>query len=53
MRLGITAGLCTLISHDAEKNGDRYEALYSFYFGDYGHISVQVHQYRHEVTHSL
>lgn len=42
LRLGITAGLCTLISHDAEKKGDRYEALYSFYFGDYGHISVQV-----------
>jgi allene oxide cyclase len=41
LRLGITAGLCTLISHDAEKKGDRYEALYSFYFGDYGHISVQ------------
>jgi len=40
-RLGITAGLCTLISHNDEKNGDRYEALYSFYFGDYGHISVQ------------
>lgn len=40
-RLGITAGLCTLIEHNSEKNGDRYEALYSFYFGDYGHISVQ------------
>lgn len=40
-RLGITAGLCTLISHSDQKNGDRYEALYSFYFGDYGHISVQ------------
>jgi len=40
-RLGITAGLCTLISHNDEKSGDRYEALYSFYFGDYGHISVQ------------
>jgi len=40
-RLGITSGLCTLISHNAEKKGDRYEALFSFYFGDYGHISVQ------------
>jgi allene oxide cyclase len=40
-RLGMTAGLCTLISHNDEKKGDRYEALYSFYFGDYGHISVQ------------
>ncbi|KAJ7532945.1 hypothetical protein O6H91_13G026700 [Diphasiastrum complanatum] len=41
-RLGITAGLCILIEHNSEKNGDRYEAIYSFYFGDYGHISVQV-----------
>lgn len=40
-RLGITAGMCTLISHNAEKKGDRYEAVYSFYLGDYGHISVQ------------
>ncbi|XP_031478279.1 allene oxide cyclase, chloroplastic-like isoform X1 [Nymphaea colorata] len=40
-RLGITAGLCILIQHVPEKNGDRYEAIYSFYFGDYGHISVQ------------
>ncbi|KAH7651507.1 Allene oxide cyclase protein [Dioscorea alata] len=40
-RLGITAGLCILIQHVKERNGDRYEAIYSFYFGDYGHISVQ------------
>ncbi|CAI9785351.1 unnamed protein product [Fraxinus pennsylvanica] len=40
-RLGITAGLCILIQHVAEKKGDRYEAVFSFYFGDYGHISVQ------------
>lgn len=40
-RLGITAGLCVLIQHVPEKNGDRYEAIYSFYFGEYGHISVQ------------
>ncbi|KAG8382936.1 hypothetical protein BUALT_Bualt05G0131700 [Buddleja alternifolia] len=40
-RLGITAGLCVLIQNLQEKNGDRYEATYSFYFGDYGHISVQ------------
>nr|UAD82002.1 allene oxide cylase [Lilium hybrid cultivar] len=40
-RLGITAGLCILIQHVPEKGGDRYEAIYSFYFGDYGHISVQ------------
>ncbi|GFZ18497.1 allene oxide cyclase 2 [Actinidia rufa] len=40
-RLGITAGLCVLIQHVPENNGDRYEAIYSFYFGDYGHVSVQ------------
>ncbi|CAK8535505.1 unnamed protein product [Lathyrus sativus] len=40
-RIGITAGLCILIQHVPEKKGDRYEAIYSFYFGDYGHISVQ------------
>ncbi|KAK9091166.1 hypothetical protein Sjap_024343 [Stephania japonica] len=40
-RLGITAGLCVLIQHVPEKKGDRYEATYSFYFGDYGHLSVQ------------
>ncbi|KAG1346508.1 allene oxide cyclase, chloroplastic [Cocos nucifera] len=40
-RLGITAGLCVLIQHVPERGGDRYEAIYSFYFGDYGHISVQ------------
>ncbi|XP_028768651.1 allene oxide cyclase, chloroplastic-like [Neltuma alba] len=40
-RIGITSGLCVLIQHVPEKKGDRYEAIYSFYFGDYGHISVQ------------
>ncbi|KAM3285906.1 allene oxide cyclase, chloroplastic [Capsicum chacoense] len=40
-RIGITAGLCILIKHEEEKKGDRYEAVYSFYFGDYGHIAVQ------------
>ncbi|RWR85519.1 allene oxide cyclase [Cinnamomum micranthum f. kanehirae] len=40
-RIGITAGICVLIQHVPEKKGDRYEAIYSFYFGDYGHISVQ------------
>ncbi|KAJ8494038.1 hypothetical protein OPV22_015759 [Ensete ventricosum] len=40
-RLGITAGLCVLIQHVPECVGDRYEAIYSFYFGEYGHISVQ------------
>ncbi|KAK6125468.1 hypothetical protein DH2020_040801 [Rehmannia glutinosa] len=40
-RAGITAGLCVLIKNEPEKKGDRYEATYSFYFGDYGHIAVQ------------
>ncbi|KAK9676150.1 hypothetical protein RND81_11G057900 [Saponaria officinalis] len=40
-RVGITAGLCILIQNVPEKKGDRYEAIYSFYFGDYGHLSVQ------------
>jgi allene oxide cyclase len=40
-RIGITAGICILIQHKAEKNGDRYEAIYSFHFGDYGHLAVQ------------
>ncbi|ESR44055.1 hypothetical protein WN944_005284 [Citrus x changshan-huyou] len=40
-RVGITAGICILIENKPEKKGDRYEATYSFYFGDYGHIAVQ------------
>lgn len=40
-RVGITAGICILIEHKEEEKGDRYEAIYSFYFGDYGHIAVQ------------
>ncbi|KAL2329707.1 hypothetical protein Fmac_017288 [Flemingia macrophylla] len=40
-RIGITSGICILIQNKAEKKGDRYEAIYSFYFGDYGHIAVQ------------
>lgn len=40
-RVGLTAGICVLIQNKAEKKGDMYEAIYSFYFGDYGHISVQ------------
>ncbi|KAI8526970.1 hypothetical protein RHMOL_Rhmol12G0040200 [Rhododendron molle] len=40
-QLGITAGLCILIKNDPEKKVDRYEATYSFYFGNYGHIAVQ------------
>ncbi|KAK2663055.1 hypothetical protein Ddye_001629 [Dipteronia dyeriana] len=40
-RIGITAGICILVQHKKEKKGDRYEAIYSFYFGEYGHIAVQ------------
>ncbi|KAI6691580.1 hypothetical protein NL676_028408 [Syzygium grande] len=40
-RLGITAGICILIQNKPEEKGDRYEAIFSFYFGDYGHIAVQ------------
>ncbi|KAG2714946.1 hypothetical protein I3760_03G053000 [Carya illinoinensis] len=40
-RAGITAGICILIENKPEKKGDRYEAIFSFYFGGYGHISVQ------------
>ncbi|PON59503.1 Allene oxide cyclase [Parasponia andersonii] len=40
-RLGITSGICVLIRHVPEKKGDRYEAIFSFYFGEYGHLSVQ------------
>ncbi|GLU10816.1 hypothetical protein SLE2022_275970 [Rubroshorea leprosula] len=40
-RVGITAGLSILIQNKPEKKGYRYEAIYSFYFGDYGHKSVQ------------
>ncbi|KAG6484960.1 hypothetical protein ZIOFF_053485 [Zingiber officinale] len=50
-RLGITAGICVLIQHVPERNGDRYEAIYSFYFGDYGHISVQGAYLTYEETY--
>ena len=41
-RLGITAGVCMVIRYNQQKGGCLYEATYSFYFGDLGHISVQV-----------
>ncbi|NP_001311907.1 allene oxide cyclase 4, chloroplastic-like [Nicotiana tabacum] len=50
-RIGITAGLCILIKHEEEKKGDRYEAIYSFYFGDYGHIAVQGSYLTYEDTY--
>ncbi|XP_021769078.1 allene oxide cyclase 4, chloroplastic-like [Chenopodium quinoa] len=40
-RLGITAGMCIVIQNKPEKNGVRFEAVYSMYFGDLGHISIQ------------
>ncbi|KAG5623547.1 hypothetical protein H5410_008765 [Solanum commersonii] len=50
-RVGITAGLCILIKHEEEKKGDRYEAVYSFYFGDYGQIAVQGSYLTYEDTY--
>ncbi|CAN1126150.1 Allene oxide cyclase, chloroplastic [Linum perenne] len=50
-RIGITAGICVLIQHKPEKKGDRYEAIYSFYFGDYGQISVQGSYLTYEDTY--
>ncbi|KAF3324494.1 allene oxide cyclase 4 [Carex littledalei] len=50
-RLGITSGICVLIQHVPERNGDRYEAIYSFYFGDYGHLSVQGQYLTYEDTY--
>ncbi|KAK7364730.1 hypothetical protein VNO80_13471 [Phaseolus coccineus] len=50
-RVGITAGICVLIQNKAEKKGDMYEAIYSFYFGDYGHISVQGSYLTYENTY--
>ncbi|KAF1859922.1 hypothetical protein Lal_00028105 [Lupinus albus] len=50
-RVGITSGICILIQNKAEKKGDKYEAIYSFYFGDYGHISVQGSYHTYEDTY--
>lgn len=50
-RVGITAGICILIAHEEEKKGDRYEAIYSFYFGDHGQISVQGAYLTYQETH--
>ncbi|KAL7110526.1 hypothetical protein ACP275_05G031400 [Erythranthe tilingii] len=49
-RLGITAGLCVLIQHSPETGKDRFEAIYSMYFGDYGHISIQGAYVLHQDT---
>ncbi|XP_078431763.1 allene oxide cyclase, chloroplastic-like [Wolffia australiana] len=50
-RVGITAGICILIRHLPGMSGDRYEAIYSFYFGDYGHLSVQGTYLTHESSY--
>ncbi|KAJ9173086.1 hypothetical protein P3X46_016260 [Hevea brasiliensis] len=50
-RIGITAGICVLIQNKPEMKGDRYEAIYSFYFGEYGHISVQGSYLTYEDTY--
>lgn len=50
-RIGITAGICILIQNKPERKGDRYEAIYSFYFGDYGQISVQGSYLTYEDTY--
>ena len=53
MRLGITAGITLVVksypgkgSNDQKKQKfyfpDRYEAMYTFYLGDLGHVSAQV-----------
>ncbi|CAK7344465.1 unnamed protein product [Dovyalis caffra] len=50
-RIGISGGIRVLIQNKPEKKGDRYEAIYSFYFGDYGHISVQGSYFTYEDTY--
>ncbi|XP_075663925.1 allene oxide cyclase, chloroplastic-like [Castanea sativa] len=40
-QVGVTQGLTVLIENKPEKKGDRYEAMYSFNFGDYGHMAVR------------
>ncbi|KAF2312312.1 hypothetical protein GH714_032256 [Hevea brasiliensis] len=50
-RIGITAGICVLIQNKPEMKGDRYEAIYSFYFGEYGQIAVQGSYLTYEDTY--
>ncbi|XP_065854314.1 allene oxide cyclase, chloroplastic-like [Euphorbia lathyris] len=50
-RIGITAGICILIQNKPGKKGDRYEAIYSFHFGDYGQIAVQGSYLTYEDTY--
>ncbi|KAF5479866.1 hypothetical protein F2P56_000652 [Juglans regia] len=50
-QLGITQGLCVLIENKPEKKGDRFEATYSFNFGDYGHMAVRGQYLTYEDTY--
>ncbi|XVF20573.1 hypothetical protein REPUB_Repub12eG0012100 [Reevesia pubescens] len=50
-RIGITSGICILIENKPQKKGDRYEAIFSFYIGDYGHIAVQGSYLTYEDTY--
>eukprot|EP00250_Pteridium_aquilinum_P000865 c11040_g1_i1 orf=3-863(-) len=49
-RLGITAGIISAIRYYPEQSGALFESVYSFYFGDYGHISVKGPYKTHEDT---
>lgn len=49
-RLGITAGIISVIRFYPKENGFLYESIYSFYFGDFGHISVKGPYKTHEDT---
>lgn len=49
--MGITQGLCVLIENKPEKKGDRFEATYSFNFGDYGHMAVRGQYLTYEDTY--
>lgn len=40
-----------MIENKPGMKGDRYEAIYSFYFGDYGHISAQGSYLTYEDTY--
>ncbi|KAG6659771.1 hypothetical protein CIPAW_03G059400 [Carya illinoinensis] len=50
-QLGITQGLCVLIENKPEKKGDRFEATYSFNFGEYGHMAVRGQYLTYEDTY--
>ncbi|KAI5083408.1 hypothetical protein GOP47_0003151 [Adiantum capillus-veneris] len=49
-RLGITAGIISVMRHYPQNDGLLFEAIYSFYFGDYGHISAKGPYKTHEDT---